>query len=154
MDAIESKLNELGHTLPDPPQPGGSYLPYRREGAVLVLAGVICARDGVVTHRGQVGTDQTVESAREAAVVCALNALSAIKAATGSLEAVDHFIYMSGYVNAVAGFSQSPQVINGASELFGALYGEAGKHARAAVAVAGLPQNATVELQLNVALRI
>lgn len=85
-----------------------------------------------------------------AARVCALNTLASIKLALGSLDRVKEFLYVGGYVNAVSGFSESPQVINGASDLFAALYGEAGKHARAAVAVAGLPRNATVEIQVTV----
>jgi enamine deaminase RidA (YjgF/YER057c/UK114 family) len=150
MDSIEHRLRELGLTLPAAPVPAASYVPYRFNGNTLVLAGVISIRDGVVTHAGQVGRDQTVESAQAAAQVCALNALAAMKAALGSLDRVRDFIFMSGYVNAVAGFDQSPQVINGASDLFLQLYGERGRHARAAVAVAGLPRNATVEIQLSV----
>jgi enamine deaminase RidA (YjgF/YER057c/UK114 family) len=149
MDPIETRLAELKLTLPEPSAPGGSYLPFRINGNTLVLAGVISARDGSVTA-GQVGRDQTVESANAAAQVCALNTLAAIKAALGRLDRVREFIFVSGYVNAVAGFDKSPQVINGASDLFVALYGDRGRHARAAVAVAGLPRNATVEIQVTV----
>jgi enamine deaminase RidA (YjgF/YER057c/UK114 family) len=150
IDPIESRLAELGLTLPGPPAPAASYVPFRFNGSTLILAGVICIRDGVVTHAGQVGRDLTVDSAYAAAQVCALNALASIKAALGHLERVREFIFMSGYVNAIAGFDQSPQVINGASDLFLQLYGERGKHARAAVAVAGLPRNAAVEIQVTV----
>ncbi len=150
MDAIEAKLAALGLTLPAAPSPGGNYVPHRINGDTLILAGVISARDGAVTHAGQVGKDQTVEAGYEAARVCALNTLAAIKGALGSLERVREFLYLGGYVNAVAGFDRSPQVINGASDLFVQLYGDAGKHARAAVAVAGLPRNATAEIQVTV----
>ena len=150
MDPIEEKLDALGLTLPSPPLPGGSYVPHRINGNTLILAGVISARDGVVTHAGQVGREQTVETAAAAAQVCALNTLAAIKGALGSLARVQEFLYVGGYVNALPGFDQSPQVINGASDLFVKLYGEAGKHARAAVAVAGLPRNTTVEIQVTV----
>ena len=136
--------------LPPPPSPGGNYVPYRINGNTLVLAGVIAIRDGVVTHAGQVGREQTVEGGYAAAQVCALNTLAAIKGALGRLDRVKEFVYLGGYVNAVAGFGESPQVINGASDLFVKLYGEAGKHARAAIAVAGLPRNATVEIQVTV----
>jgi enamine deaminase RidA (YjgF/YER057c/UK114 family) len=146
MDPVEQKLEALGLTLPPPPVPGGSYVPFRFNGSTLILAGVISARDGVVTA-GQVGREQTVESARAAAQLCALNSLAAIKAALGRLDRVREFLSVSGYVNGVAGFGESPQVINGASDLFVALYGEAGRHARTAVTVAGLPRNATVEIQ-------
>jgi enamine deaminase RidA (YjgF/YER057c/UK114 family) len=148
-DLIEKRLAELGLTLPAAPSPGGNYVPHRIHGETLVLAGVISARDGVVTA-GQVGNERTVDEGYAAARVCALNALAAIKGALGRLDRVQEFIYMGGYVNAVAAFDQSPQVINGASDLFAGLYGEAGKHARAAVAVAGLPRNATVEIQVTV----
>ena len=150
LDPIEQKLRSLGLTLPPAPQPGGSYLPHRINGTTLILAGVICTAGGAVTLVGAVGKEQTVASANLAARVCALNTLAAIKGALGSLSRVEEFLYVAGYVNAVAGFGESPQVINGASDLFVALYGEAGKHARAAIAVAGLPKNATVEIQVSV----
>jgi enamine deaminase RidA (YjgF/YER057c/UK114 family) len=151
MDAIEAKLQELGLTLPVFQAPVASYLPFRINGSTLILAGVICMRDGVMTHEGQVGKDQSVDSANEAAQVCALNTLASIKAALGSLDRVREFLFLSGYVNAVAGFDKSPQVINGASDLLVGLYGDRGRHARAAIAVAGLPRNATVEIQVTLA---
>ena len=153
MDPIEAKLIEMGHVLPAPPTPGGLYLPFRRHENLLFLSGVICVKDGEMTHTGQLGAEHTLESGYEAAQVCALNALAAIKLALGDLDAVGQFLYVGGYVNAVSGFAKSPQVINGASELFNTLYGERGQHARAAVAVAGLPVNSTVEIQVNVAVR-
>jgi len=150
MDHIETKLAEIGLILPAPPTPAGSYVPYRINGNTLILAGVICVRDGVMTHTGQVGKEQTVETGYAAAQVCALNTLAAIKAALGRLERVQEFLFVSGFVNAVSGFGSSPQVLNGASDLFVKLYGDAGKHARAAVAVNGLPKNSTVEIQVTV----
>jgi enamine deaminase RidA (YjgF/YER057c/UK114 family) len=153
MDTIEEKLQQMGYTLPEPPAPGGNYLPWRISGNQLFLAGVIAVQDGEMTHTGQVGDTQSVESGYEAARVCALNVLAAIKGALGSLDRVEAFLYMGAYVNAVAGFDQSPQVINGASDFFVELFGDKGKHARAAVAVAGLPKNSTVELQTIVAFK-
>lgn len=150
MDKIEDTLTALGLTLPPAPTPAGNYLPYRISGNQLFLAGVIAIRDGRMTHSGAVGAGQTVESGYEAARVCALNALASIKAALGSLDRVTQFLYMGGYVNAVAGFADSPKVINGASDLFAEVFGESGKHARAAVAVAGLPNDSTVEIQVIV----
>jgi len=151
MDPIEEKLHELGLTLPGAPVPAASYIPFRFNGNSLVLAGIVCTRDGVVTCAGQVGRDQSVEAGYAAAEMCALNALASIKAALGRLDRVREFVLLTGYVNAVAGFDRSPQVINGASDLFVKLYGDRGRHARAAVAVAGLPLNATVEIQVTVA---
>ena len=150
MPTVEEKLAQLGLTLPPPPVPAGNYLPVRRSGNVLFLAGVLNLRDGSLTHKGAVGREQTVEAAYDAARVCALNALAAIKMATGSLDQVRQILLVSGFVNGVSGFPDSPRVINGASDLFAQVFGEAGKHARAAVAVAGLPLDATVEIQVTV----
>lgn len=151
--SIEAKLAELGITLPAPPPAGGNYVPHVQVGSLLYLAGVICADGGRMTHTGQVGREQTVESGAAAARVCALNLLANIRAAAGSLDRVRRFVTLAGYVNAVSGFAESPQVINGASDFLVQVFGEAGRHARAAVAVAGLPRNSTVELQAVVELK-
>lgn len=145
--SYEARLKELGLTLPTPPPAGGNYLPAIRTSKLLFLAGVICTRDGKMTHTGQVGREHTIETAAEGARVCALNLLANIRAATGSLDNVVRFVSVSGYVNAISGFADSPAVINGASDLFVQVFGDAGRHARAAVAVAGLPKNSTVEIQ-------
>ena len=147
---VEAKLAELGLTLPAPPAAAGSYVPVVRTGNLLYCAGTICALNGQMTHTGQVGREQTVQTAAESARVCALNTLANIKADVGSLDAVRRIVFVSGFVNAVSGFADSPAVINGASDLFVQLFGEAGRHARAAVAVAGLPRNATTEIQVVV----
>ena len=110
-------------------------------------------RDGKLTHAGQVGREQTVESGAQAAQECALNTLANIKAALGSLDRVTRIVFVSGFVNAVDGFAESPAVINGASDLFLKVFGEAGRHARAAVAVNGLPRGATAEIQAVVEVR-
>jgi enamine deaminase RidA (YjgF/YER057c/UK114 family) len=99
-----------------------------------------------MTHTGPVGRDQTVQTGCESARICALNTLANIQAATGSLDAVKRIVFVSGFVNAVSGFADSPAVINGASDLFVQVFGEAGRHARAALAVAGLPRNSTTEV--------
>lgn len=144
----EAKLAELGLTLPDAPAAAGSYVPTVRTGNLLYCAGTISALNGLITHAGQVGKDQTVQTGYESAKVCALNTLANIKAALGSLDRVNRIVFVGGYVNAVSGFADSPAVINGASDLLVAVFGEAGKHARAAVAVAGLPKDSTVEIQV------
>jgi len=149
---IESKLAELGLKLPNPPAVAGSYVPFVRTGNLLYLAGTISSFNGEMTHVGQVGKEQTVQTAYEAAKICALNTLANIKAATGSLDAVKQFVLVNGFVNAISGFTESPAVINGASDLFAKIYGDAGKHARAAVASAGLPKGTTVEIQVIVEL--
>jgi enamine deaminase RidA (YjgF/YER057c/UK114 family) len=106
-----------------------------------------------MTHTGQVGREQTVQTANKSAEVCALNTLANIKAAVGSLEQIARIVFVSGFVNAVDGFTESPAVINGASDLFVKIFGEAGKHARAAVAVNGLPRGSTTEVQVVVELK-
>ncbi len=149
----EAKLAQLGLKLPNPPAAAGSYVPTVRTGSLLYCAGTICLIDGQMTHTGQVGRDQTVENAKKAAEVCALNTLANIKAAVGSLDQVSRIVFVSGFVNAVDGFMDSPAVINGASDLFVKIFGDAGKHARAAVAVNGLPRGSTAEVQVVVELK-
>lgn len=150
--SIEAKLAELGLKLPNPPAVAGSYVPFVRTGNLLYLAGTISSFNGEMTHTGQVGKEQTVQAGYESAKICALNTLANIKAAAGSLDSVKRFVMVTGFVNAVDGFTDSPAVINGASELFGKVFGDAGKHARAAVAVCGLPKGSTVEIQVIVEL--
>jgi enamine deaminase RidA (YjgF/YER057c/UK114 family) len=149
----EANLTELGLTLPTPPPAAGSYVPTVRTGNLLYCAGTLCAVNGQMTHTGQVGREQTVESGYKSAEICALNTLANIKAATSSLEKVARIVFVSGFVNAVDGFTESPAVINGASDLFVKVFGEAGKHARAAVAVNGLPRGSTTEVQVVVELK-
>ena len=149
----EAKLIELGLTLPNPPAAAGSYVPTVRTGNLLYCAGTICAVNGQMTHTGQVGKEHTVQTGYKSAEVCALNTLANIKAAVGSLDKVARVVLVNGYVNAVDGFSESPAVINGASDLFVKVLGEAGKHARAAVAVNGLPRGSTTEVQVIVELK-
>ena len=146
----EAKLTELGLALPIPPAAAGSYVPTVRTGNLLYCAGTICFLNGQMTHTGQVGKEQTVETAKKSAEVCALNTLANIKAALGSLDRVARIVMVNGFVNAVDGFTDSPAVINGASDLFVKIFGDAGKHARAAVAVNGLPRGSTTEVQVVV----
>ena len=152
MSAILQRLSELGITLPNPPPPGGNYLPFRRVGTLLYLPGTIASRDGKLQFAGKVGVDLTLEQGYEAARLCALNLLACVQAATGSLDAVCQVISVNGYVNCPPGFADSPKVINGASDLLVSLYGDAGRHVRAAVGVAGLPLNSAVEVQMLVEL--
>jgi enamine deaminase RidA (YjgF/YER057c/UK114 family) len=144
--SIDARLAELGLKLPTPPVAAGSYVPTVRSGNLLYCAGTIASLDGQMTHTGQVGGEQTVKAGYDSARVCALNTLANIKAAAGSLDAVKRIVFVSGFVNAVNGFAESPAVINGASDLFVEVFGEAGRHARAAVAVTGLPRNSTTEV--------
>ena len=150
MSQIEDRLAELGFTLPEAPKAAGNYLPYRVSGNLLFLSGVLPMRDGQFSHTGKVGREQTEETAYEAARNCILTALPNIKAALGSLDRVSKVILVNGFVNGVEGFANSPQVINGASDFLVELFGDAGRHARTAVSVSGLPRDVTVELQITI----
>ncbi len=149
----EETLQSLGITLPEAPTPGGNYLTHRRVGHLLYLAGVISISTDGTEWTGQVGDTRSLEDGYAAARLCALNVLSTIRSVTGSLDAVQQFVYVGGYVNAIPNYGKSPSVINGASDLFEAVFGEPGRHARAAVAVAGLPRNATAEIQVTLELK-
>lgn len=147
MSTPESRIAELGLVLPQAPAPAGSYVPTVLTGNLLYCAGTLPMMDGKLTHAGPVGRDQTVETGAKAAQIAALNTLANVKAALGSLDRVARVVFVSGFVNAVDGFADSPAVINGASDLFVKVFGDAGRHARAAVAVNGLPRGATAEIQ-------
>lgn len=147
----ESRIAELSLTLPEPPSAGGNYVPAKSIGGVVYLAGVISAdSSGVIS--GTLGAGKTIEEGYAAARACGLTQLAVLRRHLGTLDAIADIISVNGYVNAVAGFADSPKVVNGASDLFIEIFGEAGKHVRAAVGVSGLPRNALVELQMIVAL--
>jgi enamine deaminase RidA (YjgF/YER057c/UK114 family) len=146
---FEAKLKKLGITLPALPQPGGNYLPARTVGKMVYLAGVISIRDGEVIT-GTAGAGRTIDEGCAAARACGLIQLAVLKAHLGSLDKVKNIVTVNGYVNAVAGFPDSPKVINGASDLFVEIFGDKGRHARTAIGVPALPRNALVELQMTV----
>jgi enamine deaminase RidA (YjgF/YER057c/UK114 family) len=145
----EQHLAALGLTLPALPAPGGNYLSVKRVGTLVYLAGVISSNSaGVMT--GTVGQDRSVADGYNGARACALTQLAVLKRELGTLEAVAEVISVNGYVNAVPGFEDSPGVVNGASDLLVQVFGDAGKHVRAAVGVSALPRNAIVEIQMVV----
>jgi enamine deaminase RidA (YjgF/YER057c/UK114 family) len=145
----EARLKALAITLPTLPAPGGNYLSARTIGSLVFLAGVISTdSSGVIS--GTVGADRTVDEGYAAARACALTQLAVLRQHLGSLDAVSNIVSVNGYVNAIPGFPDSPKVINGASDLFVELFGEAGRHVRAAIGVSALPRNALVELQMTV----
>lgn len=148
-DGIEARLHELAITLPAPPSPGGNYVPARTIGNIVFLSGVVSSNaSGVIT--GTVGLDRTVEEGYAAAHACALTQLAVLRRHLGSLDAIKSIVSINGYVNAVAGFADSPEVINGASDLFVKIFDDAGRHVRAAIGVSTLPRKALVELQMIV----
>jgi len=149
--SAEKRLLELGYALPEGPAPGGNYLSAKAAGGLLYLAGVISMDAGGVIS-GTAGADRSIAEGYAAARACALTQLAVLKHSLGSLDNVRSIVSVNGYVNAVAGFPDSPAVINGASDLLAAVFGEEGKHARAAIGVSALPRNALVELQMIVAI--
>jgi enamine deaminase RidA (YjgF/YER057c/UK114 family) len=150
-EGAESRLRKLGIVLPAMPAPGGNYVSAKTVGRMVYLAGVISTNtDGVIT--GTVGADRTIEEGYAAARACVLMQLAVLRLHLGTLDAVESVVSVNGYVNAVAGFADSPKVINGASDVLIEVFGEAGRHVRAAIGVAALPRNALVELQMTVEL--
>lgn len=145
-----TRLRELGHELPQVPQPAGSYVPAVRTGTLIFTAGQLPFRDGELAFTGKVGDTVSLDDAQEAARLCALNALAAAAAETGGLDGVARIIKVTGYVASAPGFDGQPQVLNGASELIGEVFGESGLHARSAVGVAELPLGAPVEVEIVV----
>ncbi len=148
-------MQAAGLAFPPDWQPRGQFLPYRRDGAVVYLSGQICEWDGAVTHTGPVDdTPDGIAAAQKAAQICALNLLYRLReACDGDLDRVDCILRLGGFVNCRTGFGATPAVINGATEVFVTLFGDAGWHARTAVGVCGLPGNAAVEVDAVVRLR-
>jgi enamine deaminase RidA (YjgF/YER057c/UK114 family) len=142
-------LAQLGLELPPPPKPGGNYCSAKKVGSLVFLAGVISENaDGVIC--GTVNADRTLDEAYAGARSCALLHLAVLEQHLGSLTKVKGILSVNGYVNSVPGFADSPKAINGASDLLIAIFGEAGRHVRAAIGVSGLPRNALVEVQMVV----
>jgi len=148
----EARLQELGLELPAVPQPAGSYVPATRAGNLIFTAGQLPLEAGEVRTTGKVGDAVPEEEAYRAARLCALNAIAAAAAEAGGLNRIRRIIKVTGFVASAPGFNAQPQVINGASELIGEVFGEAGLHARSAVGVAELPLDAPVEVELVAAL--
>ena len=145
----EERIRELGIVLPAPPQSGGNYVPAKTLGSIVYLAGVISiGPEGIIA--GTVGGDRTIEQGYAAAKACALIQLAVVKRHLGTLDLVKSIISVNGYVNAAPGFPDSPKVINGASDLLVEIFGEAGRHVRAAIGVSALPRHALVEVQMTV----
>lgn len=144
---IQMRLNDLGLTLPPAPAPAANYVPFVISGALVHISGQIPMEDGNIKHQGKVGADLNLEQAQAAARLCALNLLAQLKAACdGDLDRVRRCIKLGGFVNASDDFEQHPAVINAASDLFGEVFGEAGRHARFAVGANSLPFNVAVEI--------
>lgn len=152
-DSAEQRLQRLGLVLPPPPPPIGRFVTHRRVGELLFLSGQGPLGEDGRFHEGQVGATVSVSEAREHARLTGLHLLSVMRAALGSLDRVAFVVKLLGMVNAAPGFRDHPAVINGCSELFEAVFGEDGRHARSAVGMGSLPNNITVEIEAIVAIR-
>jgi enamine deaminase RidA (YjgF/YER057c/UK114 family) len=146
----EARLVELGITIPEVVPPVAAYQPTARTGNLVHTSGQLPARDGEMLAIGKVGGEVTEEQGYECARQCALNALAAVKAEIGSLDKVVRVVKVVAFVASTTDFTGQPKVANGASELFGEVFGEAGKHARSAVGVPVLPLDVPVEVEIIV----
>ena len=145
---IEKKLAEMGLSLPPPSAPVGTYIGAVQVGNLLFVSGHGPRRYGDVITSGKVGTDLTLEQAYDTAKSVMLNMLGTVKTSLGDLDRVERIVKLLGMVNVGPGFNQTPAVINGASDLLVALYGEKGRHARSAVGMAALPNDIPVEIEM------
>ncbi len=143
---VEQTLQEMGITLPEPTSGVASFIPSVQVDRTLYVSGNTGTR--MYEQRGRVGQDLTVEQGYEAAKFAMVASLASVKAALGDLDRVERVVKLLGFVNAPEGFTESPQVVNGASDLLIELYGEMGKHARSAIGIAALPGNAPVEVEM------
>ena len=150
LSAVEARLAELGLTVPDVAPPVAAYVPAVRTGAYVYTSGQLPMAGGVLQGTGKVGGEVTPEEAKALAATCALNAIAAVKSIVGDLDKVVRVVKVVGFVASVPEFTGQPGVVNGASELLGAAFGEAGVHARSAVGVAVLPLDAPVEVEIVV----
>ena len=148
--SFDAKLKALNIELPMAPKPVANYVPVVRAGDLLFLSGVLPSRDGQLILTGKLGQGITIEQGMEAAKVAALNALAIVRSEVGSLDKVKRIVKMVGHIASAPGFTDQPQVLNGASDLLVQIFGEAGKHARVAVGAAELPRQAPLEIELIV----
>ena len=143
----EDKLRELGIELPEAPSPLGSYVPVMRTGDLVFLSGILPLVKGKLLRQGRVGESVSLDEAREGARIATINALSILKAHIGSLDKIKRCVKIIGYVASSPDFTEQPKVLNAASDLLFEIFGETGKHARAAVGVNVLPLNSPLEIE-------
>ena len=147
MPIIDARLKELGIALSAPPKPVAAYVPYTISGNLVFVSGQVPFQDGALKYVGKLGADFSIEMGQAAAQLCAINILSVLKVACeGDLDKVVRVIKVGVFVNATPDYDKQPEVANGSSDLFAAVFGDAGKHARAAVGVGSLPRGVAVEV--------
>lgn len=145
--SFEARVRELGLTIPEAAKPVAAYVPAVHQGDLVFISGQLPSVSGQLQYKGKVGREVSPEDGYKAARLCALNALGALRAEVGSLDRVTRVVRVGGFVNSAPGFTAQAGVINGASELLGEIFGDAGRHARAAVATPELPLDAAVEVE-------
>jgi enamine deaminase RidA (YjgF/YER057c/UK114 family) len=150
MSQVEDRIKSLGMVLPEVPAPLAAYISAKKTGQVIFTAGQLPLLSGELICKGLLGQDVDVEQAYQAARICTLNALAAIKGVVKDLDQIVQVVRVVGYVASTSTFTQQPAIVNGASELLLEIFGEVGKHARSAIGVASLPLNASVEIELTV----
>lgn len=151
--SFEAKLKEMGLELPEAPKPVAAYVPAVKVGEYVYTSGQIPFVNGELKYKGKVGGGVSEAEAYEAAKICALNCLSVVKAQIGTLDNIEKIVKLTGFVSSAPGFNMQPKVVNGASELVGQIFGDAGQHARSAVGVNELPLDSTVEVEMIVKIK-
>jgi len=147
MPTPEERLEQLGVSLPSPAVPVAAYVPCVRTGNLVFVSGQVPVVDGKPSHLGRLGEGVGLQDGRAAARTCAINVIAALKVELGELSLVRRVVKLTGFVASTPDFTDQPKVANGASELFGEVFGDAGRHARAAVGVAALPLGVPVEVE-------
>ncbi len=147
---FEEKIKQLGITIPDPVKPLAAYIPAMQVGNLVMTSGQVPIANGAVKFHGKVGRDLTEDKGRDAAKLCAINCLSAVKSVIGNLDKIKRVLKLTVFIASAEGFTAQPKVANGASEFIGEIFGEAGKHVRSAVGVSELPLNSAVEIEMIV----
>ena len=147
------KLQELGFSVPPATIPIANYAPGVVDGNTIYISGQLPMVDGQLKYKGKLGADYSIEEGYEAARTCALNGLGVVKALVGDLDRVDKIVKITGFVNCTPEFADQPKVVNGASDLLGQVFGDAGVHARSAVGAAALPLGACCEVELIVKIK-
>lgn len=150
---FEERLAELGLELPEAAEPSFNYVPVTLHNGVAYVSGQLPKVNGAVRVFGKVGAEVDLETARGEAQICILQGLACLKQELGSLDRIARILKINGYVASAPGFNAQPKVIDAASDLLGDIFGEAGRHARAAVGVTELPRNTAVEIEMTVAVR-
>ncbi len=154
MESAEATLLALGLELPEPPKALASYVPVKQVGELLYTSGVVPIWNGELKFKGVVGADISLRDGARAAEICALNIMSLIRQHAGSLDQVEQFVQLSGFVRSAAGFEDQPKVLNGASDLIYRVFGERGRHTRQALGTSELPLGVPVEISAIVRLKV